>query len=309
MAPSVNIATRSATALIVVVGVSSIVFMLIHFVPGDPVEVMLGEYASSADRTELRTALGLDRPLLVQWAHFLKGAVQFDFGTSLYTGRPVADLITGRFAMTIVLAAAALAVALAIGLPLGVVAALHQGRAFDAVASTIAVLGLSVPNFVLGPLLIIMFAVKLDWFPSGGAESPAALILPAVTLGVSLAAILTRMVRAALLDVLDEAYVMAARARGLTEYSVIVGHACRNAALPVVTVIGLQLGALLGGAVITEIVFGWPGIGQLAVESIHRRDYPVLQACVLLVSVSYVFINTVTDITYTRLDPRITLDR
>ena len=309
MVPSANIATRIATALIVVLGVSSIVFMLIHFVPGDPVEVMLGEYASSADRTELRTALGLDRPLLDQWVHFLKGAVQFDFGTSLYTGRPVADLISDRFAMTLVLAAAALAVALAIALPLGVAAALHQGRAFDALASTLAVLGMSVPNFVLGPLLIIIFAVKLDWFPSSGAESPAALVLPAATLGVSLAAILTRMVRAALLDVLDEAYVMAARARGLTEFSVIVGHACRNAALPVVTVIGLQLGALLGGAVITEIVFGWPGIGQLAVESIHRRDYPVLQACVLLVSVSYVFINTLTDITYTKLDPRINLDQ
>ena len=309
MAISTNTTTRIATTLIVVIGVSSMVFMLIHLVPGDPVEVMLGEYASNADRSALRTALGLDQPLLEQWLLFLKGAVQLDFGTSLFTGRPVAHLITSHFAMTLVLAAAALAVALAIGLPLGVIAALHHGRPWDTLASTLAVVGMSVPNFVLGPVLIIVFAVKLDWFPSGGADGPVALVLPAVTLGVSLAAVLTRMVRAALLDVLDEFYLTAARARGLTEFSVIVSHACRNAALPVITIIGLQLGALLGGAVITEIVFGWPGIGQLVVESIHRRDYPVVQTCVLLISISYVFINTLTDITYAKLDPRINLDR
>ena len=309
MAISANTATRIATAGVVVIGVSSIVFMLIHLVPGDPVEVMLGEYASNADRSALRTALGLNQPLLEQWLLFLKGAVQLDFGTSLFTGRPVAELIASHFAMTVVLAAAALAVALAIGLPLGIIAALHQGRAWDALASTLAVLGMAVPNFVLGPVLIIVFAVKLEWLPSGGAAHPAALVLPAATLGISLAAVLTRMVRAALLDVLDEFYLTAARARGLTEFSVIVSHACRNAALPVITIIGLQLGALLGGAVITEIVFGWPGVGQLVVESIHRRDYPVVQACVLLISISYVFINTLTDITYAKLDPRINLDR
>ena len=309
MAISANTATRIATAGVVVIGVSSIVFMLIHLVPGDPVEVMLGEYASNADRSALRTALGLNQPLLEQWLLFLKGAVQLDFGISLFTGRPVAELIASHFAMTVVLAAAALAVALAIGLPLGIIAALHQGRAWDALASTLAVLGMAVPNFVLGPVLIIVFAVKLEWLPSGGAAHPAALVLPAATLGISLAAVLTRMVRAALLDVLDEFYLTAARARGLTEFSVIVSHACRNAALPVITIIGLQLGALLGGAVITEIVFAWPGVGQLVVESIHRRDYPVVQACVLLISISYVFINTLTDITYAKLDPRINLDR
>jgi peptide/nickel transport system permease protein len=303
-----DIVARIATALVVVAGVSSIVFMLIHVVPGDPVEVMLGEYASSADRVELRAALGLDQPLIEQWWQFLRDAVQFDFGTSLFTGRPVAELITGHFAMTMVLATVALMVALGIGLPLGVIAALHEGRPWDAVASTLAVLGMSVPNFVLGPLLIIVFAVKLDWLPSGGTDSSSALVLPAVTLGVSLAAILTRMVRAALLEVLDEPYVTAARARGLTEFSVVVGHACRNAALPVITIIGLQLGTLLGGAVITEIVFGWPGVGQLVVESIHRRDYPVVQACVLLISISYVCINTLTDILYAKLDPRISFD-
>ncbi len=309
MAASANIVARIVAAIVVVIGVSSMVFMLIYLVPGDPVEVMLGEYASSADRSALRAALGLDQPLHEQWLFFLKGAVQFDFGTSLFTGRPVAEVITDHFVMTIVLAGAALAVAVAIGLPLGTIAALNQGRPWDTVASTLAVLGMSVPNFVLGPVLIIVFAVKLNWLPSGGAAHPAALLLPAATLGISLAAILARMVRAALLDVLDEFFLTAARARGLTEFSVIVNHACRNAALPVITIIGLQLGALLGGAVITEIVFGWPGLGQLAVESIHRRDYPVVQACVLLISVSYVLINTLTDITYATLDPRIDLGR
>jgi peptide/nickel transport system permease protein len=308
MAMDVNITTRIATAAVVVLGVTSIVFILIHMVPGDPVEVMLGEYASSADRAELRTALGLDQPLLAQWLHFVNGVMRFDFGNSLHTGRPVSELLATHFAMTLALAGTALLVALGVGLPLGVVAALNAGRGWDAAASLLAVLGMSVPNFVLGPLLIIVFAVKLNWLPIGGTGGPAALILPALTLGTSMAALLARMVRAALADVLAEPFVTAARARGLTEFTVIVGHACRNAALPVITVIGLQLGTLLGGAVITEIVFSWPGLGQLAVESIHRRDYPVLQGCVLVISLSYVAVNTLTDIVYAILDPRIELD-
>lgn len=303
-----NITTRIATAVTVVVGVTSIVFVLIHLVPGDPVEVMLGEYASSADRAELRAMLGLDRPILEQWLRFAGGVMRFDFGISFHTGRPVSELLGTHFAMTLLLASTALMVAITIGLPLGVVAALNAGRGWDTAASLLAVLGMSVPNFVLGPLLIIVFAVKLNWLPIGGAGGLAALVLPAITLGVSLAALMARMVRAALADVLAQPFVTAARARGLTEFTVIVDHACRNAALPVITVIGLQLGALLGGAVITEIVFGWPGLGQLAVESIHRRDYPVLQGCVLMISLSYVFVNSLTDFAYTMLDPRIELD-
>lgn len=303
-----NITTRIATAATVVVGVTSIVFVLIHLVPGDPVEVMLGEYASSADRAELRAMLGLDRPILEQWLRFAGGVMRFDFGISFHTGRPVSELLGTHFAMTLLLAGTASMVAITIGLPLGVVAALNAGRGWDTAASLLAVLGMSVPNFVLGPLLIIVFAVKLNWLPIGGAGGLAALVLPAITLGVSLAALMARMVRAALADVLAQPFVTAARARGLTEFTVIVDHACRNAALPVITVIGLQLGALLGGAVITEIVFGWPGLGQLAVESIHRRDYPVLQGCVLMISLSYVFVNSLTDFAYTMLDPRIELD-
>jgi len=303
-----NIATRITAALVAVLGVSSIVFALIHLVPGDPVEVMLGEYASTADRAELRTALGLDQPLIKQWLLFHKGAIQFDFGNSLYTGKPVFGLVCRHFAMTVQLALVSLVVALVIGLPLGMVAALYRGSAWDSIATAVGVLGMSIPNFVLGPVLIIVFAVKLDWFPSSGADSAAAIVLPAATLGISLAAILTRMVRAALSVVLHDVYIVAARARGLTECAIIFNHAFRNAALPVFTVIGLQLGGLLGGAVITEIVFGWPGIGHLAVESIYRRDYPVLQACVLIISLSYVAINTLTDIACSRIDPRINFD-
>lgn len=309
MVTSRDITTRAMAALVAVLGVSSMVFGLIHLVPGDPVDAMLGEYASVADRDELRSALGLDQPLVEQWWEFHKGAIQLDFGNSLHTGKPVAGLVFRHFAMTIKLAFVSLLVALAIGLPLGVVAALYRGKVWDSVATAMGVLGMSIPNFVLGPVLIIVFAVKLDWFPSGGADSVATIVLPAATLGISLAAILTRMVRAALSDVLYEVYIVAARARGLTEATIIFNHALRNAALPLFTVIGLQLGGLLGGAVITEIVFGWPGIGHLVVESIYRRDYPVLQACVLIISLSYVAVNTMTDIAYSRIDPRINFDR
>lgn len=299
------VAARLFTALIVVLGVSTLVFSLVHLVPGDPVEVMLGEYASTADREALRIALGLDRPLFEQWLAFLGNAVHLEFGTSLHSGERVASLLATHFAMTAILAAAALFVAVVCGVPLGVAAALRAGGSWDTLASTLAVLAMSVPNFVLGPVLIIAFALHLEWLPVGGADGPAALLLPALTLGLSLAAVLARMVRASLLGVLEEPYVVAARARGLTERTVVLGHACRNAALPVVTVLGLQLGALLGGAVVTEIVFAWPGLGQLAVDAIHRRDYPVVQGAVLVISVTYVAVNVATDLLYTRIDPRI----
>jgi peptide/nickel transport system permease protein len=292
---------------VVVVGVTFLVFLLLHCIPGDAVEVMLGEYASSADRAALRSALGLDRPLLEQWLHFAGGVLRLDLGASLYSGRNVVDLVAEHYARTALLAAVALTLALALGIPLGVMAALKSGRGWDTGLSVFAVAGMSVPSFVLGPLLIIVFGVYLRWLPIAGADSPAALVLPATTLALGLSAVLARMTRAALLDQLQQPFVTAARARGLSEMRVIVGHACRNAALPVVTVIGLQLGALLGGAVITEAVFGWPGVGQLAIESIHRRDYPVVQACVLAISLSYVAVNMLTDILYARLDPRIDL--
>ena len=300
-----TLGSRLAGAVVVALGVSCLVFALLHLVPGDPVDVMLGEYAGAADRLALRTRLGLDLPLAEQWLRFLVGLIHGDLGSSLVTGRPVAAMLGEHIGYTIVLALAALLLAVVVGVPLGIVAALGAGRWWDGMASVLAVLGMSAPSFVLGPLLIIVFAVQLAWFPVGGASEPAGLVLPAVTLASGLAAVLTRMTRAAMLEALLLPHVQAARARGLGELTVVLGHVCRNAALPVVTVIGLQLGALLGGAVVTETVFNWPGLGQLLVESITRRDYPVVQGAVLLTALTYIVVNGAVDLLYTRLDPRI----
>jgi peptide/nickel transport system permease protein len=299
--------SRLAGAAGVALGVSSMVFLLLHCVPGDPVDVMLGEYAAAADRLALRNRLGLDLPLLEQWWHFVRGVLSGDLGVSLVSGVPVLDLLSAHFAYTALLAVAALLLALVVGVPLGVLAALRVGRAWDSVASVVAVLGMSLPSFVLGPLLIIAFAVQLRWLPVGGAEHGAGLVLPAVTLASGLAAVLTRMTRAAMLDALQLPHVQAARARGLGERAVVLGHVCRNAALPVVTVLALQLGALLGGAVVTETVFNWPGLGQLLVDAIARRDYPVVQGAVLLIALTYIVLNTLVDFAYPRLDPRIAI--
>lgn len=300
-----TLGSRLASAAVVALGVSCLVFALLHLVPGDPVDVMLGEYAGAADRLALRTRLGLDLPLAEQWMRFLNGLVHGDLGSSLVTGRPVTAMLAEHVGYTVILALAALLLAVVVGVPLGVVAALGVGRWWDGITSVLAVLGMSAPSFVLGPLLIIVFAVQLGWFPVGGASEPAGLVLPAVTLASGLAAVLTRMTRAAMLEALLLPHVQAARARGLGELTVVVGHVCRNAALPVVTVIGLQLGALLGGAVVTETVFNWPGLGQLLVESITRRDYPVVQGAVLLTALTYIVVNAAVDSLNTRLDPRI----
>ena len=297
--------SRLLSAAIVALGVTTLVFLLIHCVPGDPVDVMLGEYARASDRAALEAALGLDKPLLVQWLDYLGAVLRLDFGRSLTGGQAIGPLVAQHFLMTLLLALAALAVSLGVGLPLGVLAAVRADGPWEVLSSSIAVLGMSVPNFVLGPLLILPFAVWLEWLPVGGASDATAIVLPALTLGFSLAAMLARMTRAAVRDVLAEPYVLAAHARGLTRQRVLRAHVARNAALPVATVLGLQLGALLGGAVVTEVVFAWPGIGQLMIESILNRDYPVVQACVLLIALCYVMINTLTDLAYTLLDPRV----
>ena len=299
--------SRLASAAITVFGVSVLVFSLVHLVPGDPVEVMLGESAQPADRAALRTALGLDRPLPEQFAAFLADLARLDLGTSLHARRPVASLIAERLPATAELAAAGLAVALAIALPLGSVAALRRGSGADHAAIGFATLGVSIPNFVLGPVLILVFSFTLGWLPVSGREGAGALVLPAFTLGTALAAILARMLRSTLLEVLGEDFIRTARAKGLDEVGVLLRHALGNAMLPVVTLLGLQLGALLAGAVITEIVFSWPGLGSLTVEAIQRRDYPLLQGCVLVISVSYVLVNSLTDLVYAWLDPRIRL--
>lgn len=299
--------SRLLTATFVVFGVVCLVFLLIHMVPGDPVEIMLGESARPADRAALRAALGLDGPITTQLYHYLEGLMHLDLGTSLHTRAPIAGMLAERLPATLELAVAALALALVIALPLGVTAAVHQGRLWDTGAMGFSLLGISIPNFWLGPLLILVFSFWLGWTPVSGREGPASLVLPAITLGASLAAVLARMVRSTLLEVLNEDFIRTARAKGLPEHSVVWRHALRNAWLPVVTLLGLQLGALLAGAVITETVFSWPGIGSLMVESIQKRDYPVVQACVLLISLAYVLVNTLTDLVYAWVDPRVRL--
>lgn len=302
-----QLTSRLASAFIVVLGVATLVFLLIHLVPGDPVEVMLGESAQQADRESLRHALGLDKPVPVQLLEFYKGLLQFDLGQSLHSKRPISEEILERLPATIELALSAMVVAVLLAFPLGVIAAIRKDSAWDSSAMTVSLLGVSIPNFVMGPVLILIFAVQLKLLPVSGREGLASLILPAITLGTALAAVLSRMVRASLLEVLNEDYIRTARAKGLSERVVVWRHGLRSAMLPVITLLGLQLGTLLAGAVITEAVFSWPGIGQLTIEAIQRRDYPVVQACILLISSTYVLVNTLTDTVYAWLDPRIRL--
>ena len=301
------LAQRLAGAVLVVFGVISIVFLLIHLIPGDPVEIMLGEAASSADREALRVALGLDQPVMLQFTHYLHDLLQFDLGTSLQSRQPVIELLQERLPATLLLAGVTLAVTLSLALPLGMLAAVRRGSPWDGGAMMFSMLGVSIPNFWLGPLLILVFSLWLGWFPVSGREGAGSVVLPALTLGTGLAAVLSRMVRSSMLEVLGEEYIRTARAKGLPPHRVILHHGLRNALLPVITLMGLQLGALLAGAVITETVFSWPGIGLLTIEAIQSRDYPVVQACVLLISVGYVLVNLLTDIAYAWADPRIRL--
>ncbi len=298
---------RLSSAILVLFGIVTLVFLLIHLVPGDPVEVMLGESARPADREALRIALGLDLPLLQQWWQYLGDLTQFDLGESLHSRQHVSLLLLERIPATLLLSVASLLIAIAIAMPLGIAAAVYKDSIWDRLAMVTAMLGVSVPNFVMGPLLILIFALGLGWFPVSGKEGWSSLVLPAVTLGTALAAILSRMVRASMLEVLQEDYIRAARARGLTEKRVLWIHALKNASLPVITILGMQFGALLAGAVITETIFSWPGIGQLMIESIQKRDYPVVQACVLLISFTYVLVNLLTDLVYVAIDPRVRL--
>jgi peptide/nickel transport system permease protein len=293
----------------VLLGVATLVFSLIHFIPGDPAQAMLGEGAAPEDVALLRERLGLDRPLLVQYGSFLQGVVRGDLGVSLRNDQPVLQQILERMPATAELAFASMAVALLIALPLGIIAAVWRGTAIDYGAMTLSLVGISVPNFWLGPLLAIVFAVELGWLPVGGRGTAAHLVLPAATLGAALAAILARMTRASLLEELREPYVLAARAKGVSRTRAVLHHALRNSLIPIVTILGLQFGVVLTGAVITETIFAWPGIGRLLIQSISFRDYPTVQGCVLLIAVTYVGVNLITDLTYGFLDPRIRVDR
>ncbi len=293
----------------VLLGVATLVFSLIHLIPGDPAQAMLGDSASPEDVAQLRGRLGLDRPLIVQYGSFLNGVVRGDLGVSLRNDQPVARQIVQRMPATAELAFAAMAVAVLIALPLGIVAAVWRGTAIDFGAMTLSLVGISIPNFWLGPLLAMIFSVQLGWLPVGGSGTFAHLVLPSVTLGAALAAILARMTRASLLEELHEPYVLAARARGVSRSRAVLRHALRNSLIPIVTVLGLQFGVVLTGAVITETIFAWPGIGRLLIQSISFRDYPTVQGCVLLIAVTYVGVNLITDLTYGFLDPRIRVDR
>ena len=296
---------RLAGVIPVVFGVLLLTFLLVHMVPGDPVDVMLGESATQADRSELRADLGLDQPLTMQFAHYLGKLAQGDFGRSIHTQLTISSLLAERLPATAQLALTALLIALCMGLPLGIIAALKADQWPDRLATLFSLTISAMPHFWLGPLLMLVFALWLGWLPVSGMESSTAMILPSVTLGFGLSAILTRMTRASLLEVLHEDFVRTARAKGLPERSVILRHALRAALLPVVTVVGLQLGSLLAGAVITETIFGWDGVGRLLVESIEKRDYPVTQACVLVIALIYVLVNLLTDLLYSQLDPRV----
>lgn len=298
---------RVLLSLVTLWGVVTFVFLLIHLVPGDPVETMLGEGARPQDVAQMRQKLGLDLPLATQYGRFVERLVHGDLGVSFRSNDPVGRLIRQAYPATIRLALAGLFVAVMIAIPLGVFAARRRGTWADAVASVISLLGVSVPHFALGPLLIVLFSIQLSWLPVSGSGTLAHLVLPAVTLGLALAAILMRMTRSSMLNELAQSYVTTARAKGLPERRVVYYHALRNGLIPILTILGLQFGVLLAGAIITETIFSWPGLGRLVVQGIQSRDYPLVQGCILVISMTYVMVNLLTDLVYGWVDPRIRL--
>ncbi|HYN85245.1 MAG TPA: ABC transporter permease [Pyrinomonadaceae bacterium] len=324
-----DILRRGVILLLVVWTVVSLVTLLIELVPGDPATAILGEQASPAQLEQFRQKHGLDRPAFFfsyapdaagarrfQWhgfenryVEYWRGILRGDMGRSFRNEeRPVRDLILSRYGATIRLALASLLVAVAIAIPLGVVAGTNRGNLLDNALSVVALVGISLPSFVVGPLLIYLFAVKLGWLPVSGSDSPTSIVLPAITLGAALSALLTRMVRSSVIEEMGEDYVRTARAKGLSERTVVYKHVLKNGLIPVVTILGLQLGVLLAGAIITEKIFNWPGLGLLLVEEgIAKRDYRLVQGCVLVISVTYILANALTDLLYRRLDPRIRL--
>jgi ABC-type dipeptide/oligopeptide/nickel transport system permease component len=285
--------------------VVSIVFLLIHFVPGDPIQQMLGEGAASADIEAARHVYGLDVPLGQQYSNYWKGVLHGDLGPSLRFNQGVSKLIAQRYPYTLQLTLASLLVAILLAIPAGVRSARHRNHWDDRVLSVVSLFGLSFPNFALGPVLILLFSIQLGWLPVSGSGSWMHLVLPAITMGGALAAILTRMVRTSMLEELGQDYIRTARAKGLPERTVVYRHALRNAMIPIVTVLGLQFGALLAGAIVTETIFSWPGIGRLTVQAIANRDYYLVQGCILAIGLTYVAVNFLTDFVYSIVNPRI----
>jgi ABC-type dipeptide/oligopeptide/nickel transport system permease component len=285
--------------------VVSLVFLLIHIVPGDPILQMLGEGAPATDVQAARHAYGLDVPLAQQYLHYWKGVLHGDLGLSLRFNQNVSSLIAQRYPYTLQLTLAALLVAILLAIPAGVRSARRRNRWDDRVLSVVSLFGLSFPNFALGPILILLFAIKLGWLPVSGSGTLAHLVLPAITMGGALAAILTRMVRTSMLEEMGQDYIRTARAKGLPERTVVYRHALRNAMIPVITVLGLQFGALLAGAIVTETIFSWPGIGRLTIQAIGNRDYYLVQGCILAIGLTYVAVNFLTDLLYSVANPRI----
>jgi ABC-type dipeptide/oligopeptide/nickel transport system permease component len=287
--------------------VVTLVFLIVHLIPGDPVDAILGEQALPADRARLVHELKLDRSLWVQHSYFISGLLTGDLGDSLYDGESVNRLLREKFGATFKLAIFSMAVAVALAIPLGLISALRKDRLLDHSAMLVALLGISIPNFYLGPLLILLFSIQIGWLPVSGDEGFLSIILPSVTLGTALAAMVSRMTRTSMLEVLKADYVRTAKAKGVAPFLVYVKHAFRSALIPVVTVIGLQFGALLAGTVVTEKIFNWPGLGSLLLQSISRRDYPVVQGCVLMIAFTFILVNMLTDFLYVYLDPRVKL--
>lgn len=307
-----QILTRLALTIPVVWLVVSLVFLLIHLVPGDPILQMLGEGASPADVQQLRHQYALDLPLHQQYVHYWYGVVHGDLGASIRLHDSVTHLILVRYPFTLALTLAALGIALLLALPAGVVAAVSRGRWLDRVLAVVSLFGLSIPGIALGPILILVFSILLGWLPVSGANGGSGqaiidwhyLVLPAITMGTSLAAILTRMVRTAMLEELGEEYIRTARSKGLREAAVVCRHALPNALVPIITVVGLQFGALLAGAIVTEKIFSWPGLGRLVVDAISNRDYALVQGCLLSIGLMYVLVNLATDVVYRWVNPR-----
>jgi peptide/nickel transport system permease protein len=305
--------TRLVLTIPVVWLVVSLVFLLIHLVPGDPILQMLGEGATPADISALRHQYGLDQTLGRQYLHYWNGVLHGDLGSSIRLHDTVAHLVAQRYPYTLALAAAALALGILLALPAGILAAVRRGRWVDQALSVVSLFGLSVPGLALGPVLILVFSISLGWLPVSGANAGAGgrggidwqyLVLPSIAMGASLAAILTRMVRTAMLEELGQDYIRTARAKGLSETAVVCRHALPNAMVPIITVVGLQFGALLAGAIVTEKIFSWPGLGRLVVDSISNRDYAVVQGCLLSIGMTYVLVNLLTDLVYRWVNPR-----
>ena len=304
---------RVALTLPVLWIIVSLVFLLIHLVPGDPIAQMMGEGASATDLSALRHSYGLDQPLHTQYLHYWQGIVHGDLGRSLRLRDSVTKLVIARYPYTLLMSVTSLLLAVLLAVPAGVASALHRGKTADRVLGAVSLLGLSFPNFALGPVLILIFSISLGWLPVSGAGTGPLLggstwlhlILPSVTLGLSLAAILTRMVRTSMLEELGQDYIRTARAKGLPERTVVYRHALRNALVPVLTVIGLQFGSLLAGAIVTETIFSWPGIGRLTLSAISNRDYALVQGCTLTIGLTYLAANLLTDLLYTLANPRL----